>query len=190
VQIDFAALTGGQIALVTATAALVAAIVAGTFGIVVSLINAWSANRLARLNARRQFRLDSLNSWLNTLDSEVRMVRDVLTPLTYDGPHSTAQINKYVDTLRHRERTVRNQVAWSIVPSQSQTSKAIAYVNAYSNELDDVLNDLIPHLSRNVTETDFFKQGGVDRMVFVKALSAFVIHGMDARRAVEDFIFK
>lgn len=67
-QTDFAALTGGQIALVTAVATLCAALVAGMFALVSAGIGAWNARWLARDSARRQYRQEALSRALVIAD--------------------------------------------------------------------------------------------------------------------------
>jgi hypothetical protein len=191
VQIDFSALSGGQIALVTAIGALLAAVLAGTFGVVVALINAWSANRLARLTARRQYRLDTLRPWLESLDAEVRLVRDILTPMTDDRVHNVVEVDRYWRALNDRQRTARNQVAWTVVPKTTSASGALAFIQGASNDLDALTEQIHLRIGKNLSSAgDFFEQTGMKRADVLRVLGAFVSHGMRARAAIEDFIFR
>lgn len=77
-QIDLTQLTPGQIAVVAASATVLAALIGGAFGVGVAAVNAWSAQRLARQAARRDYRIRVLEPFLARLDEDVPRLTELV----------------------------------------------------------------------------------------------------------------
>lgn len=92
--IDLASLTPGQVAILTASASIVAAITAGVFALVVALVNAWSTRKMARENALREYLKATLKPCMDAL----LRIKDEMY-LTYRENRDTTDVDDYVNTL-------------------------------------------------------------------------------------------
>ena len=80
-QVDLTKLTPGQIAAVTAGATLLAAVLAGFFALVVSIVNAWSANRIARRNSKRDYMLKAFQPFFSCVENDMYLLREMAVAL-------------------------------------------------------------------------------------------------------------
>jgi hypothetical protein len=78
VLLDLSTLPPGRLALLTTAASLLAAVTAGVFGLVTALVNGYSARKLARESAEREFRLATIRPFLDWMDARVRLFDEAM----------------------------------------------------------------------------------------------------------------
>jgi hypothetical protein len=91
VPVDFSKLTGGQIALLTAIGAVLAALVAGSFALVVAWVNGMYAVRIARKNSQREFYLKAFKPYFDIVENDMFLLQQLVTRTTNLKSQSVAE---------------------------------------------------------------------------------------------------
>jgi hypothetical protein len=171
VLIDFAKLTAGQIAVLTAGATLVAAILGGTFALVVALVNTYSARRIARDNSRRDFRLKLLDPLVIALDREVTTCREVVALLAAAKVTSPDDVSYQLERFKRTNRLEYPIGVYSVFQSHRPLAKSIEeYASAVSN-LDTV--------SRQIQK--FLLESGDNSDEYMKKTNWLTLDGADSQ---------
>jgi hypothetical protein len=186
-------LTAGQIALLTVCGTLSAAVLGGVFALVTALVNGRMAKSLARSNSRLDFRLKTLQPYIDSVDAETRVVRDALIA-TVDKPHLQdhtyhAACGALVD--RQKAYRVASVYSVAILDKDREFSASVARLAAASQVIDEVI-PLVEDTWRiaNTSDATFVEKQKVIRQKWIDALREFVNVGFEGRAEIERFIFR
>jgi hypothetical protein len=144
VSIDLTQLTTGQIAAITASATIIAALVGGAFGLTVAAVNAWSASRLETIKVRRGYFAKALKPLFQQLDDDIVLCSEIVDVLISQTGVLPTEVNQlYFDKLR--DRLVRGTIIDS-------TPTAIQAILRRRTELGQSYTN-IKRLRHNVAES-------------------------------------
>jgi hypothetical protein len=194
VHIDLANLTAGQTAIITATASLMAAVLVGTFALVVALVNAWSARRMVRATSLREFRLKLFEPFMTTLSTDLYWLQQ--TSETFPGLSDQLLRDglNLVGSLQKRQRVVALAQVYGHAGTSTGLQRAVeAYVKSIS-ELDAAAAPLSLFLTERFTDyhdKNWVTLPGADQMRrgLVPLIPPCIASGFRLRNELDKFIF-
>jgi hypothetical protein len=190
--IDLTQLTPGQIALLTVSGTLLAALTAGFFALITSWINGTFATRIARSNGQRDFKKSLVQPMLKAADDESLRLREITKRMYADRLDIVDDTYQALPLLA-TEHPMSREMVFSFPTRNKALEKAITQYQLRENDLllaaRRVLNaSQVPHhQSRDWVMTEFQPKL---RQLLLEAINKVQIQSVELHTAAEDYIFE
>lgn len=177
-QVDLTKLTPGQIAIIAATATLVAAVLGGVFAVSVAFVNAWASKRNERLKAHREFLVAEFRPLLDYMKTRAEGMIYLKAML---GQFKAGGINEPQITRLLDEYTgMRQPISGGLMIAGRRSPKLVEAIGLYSDAEDNMALYL-----RNLVKAP----AAFEMDAFVPLHTQLSIYHGILRNHIEDLIF-